>query len=132
MFKVKFKLFNLDKPNKNGWYVSKECMDKLVTDLLDYSVPVRVIDDNDIDTAHLIGRAQVSKYKYPSIVFEGSVSDDIYKQIMQQNRVGCGLCGIGEKELNGEVNNFKLKCLGVSSKSAAECSLKVEDNKDDN
>lgn len=34
MFRVKFNLFNLDKPNKNGWYISKECMDELVKEMI--------------------------------------------------------------------------------------------------
>lgn len=131
MFEFKVTMFNLDKPNQNGYIFTKEAIDNVVDQLQDYSVPIRLYSEyTDFDFRQLIGRASVEKYNYPQISFKGQIVDDTFKSLFAQNKVQLALQG--NAQFDG-INVISLRFKGLSAVECMSqfCTVEVKENEND-
>ena len=131
MFEFKVTMFNLDKPNQNGYIFTKEAIDNVVDQLQDYSVPVRLYEEyTDFDFRQLIGRASVEKYNYPQISFNGQIVDDAFKSLFTQNKVQLTLQG--SAQFDGiSVISLRFKGLSAVEYSGQVSTIEVKENEND-
>ena len=107
--KLRIKLVNLNRPNLNNVIYTKDCFEKIKSQLAENSVPVKTIsDDCCIDDIAPIGMAKLDSSLYPELNFIANLHDtQCVQKCIERGLGGFGLCGLVQISGRNDVKHDK-------------------------
>ena len=93
---IKFKIYNLDIPNRNGYIYSKEAIEGMYDKCRCTNIPIVLRDGcEDIYSDNIIGYGNIIDVNYPEVECYANIHSELINEILKKKIGGFTMYGLG-------------------------------------